>query len=105
MKLYIASLWTTKAFTVSSSAEKTNFQVHVKHETSRWESDQLPDHLVSWTTRSSAVIINYNLHHNTIDIHIHRQLPAECPAKPLSFFFSDTLSVSSEEMGVLEVET
>lgn len=30
--------------------------------------------------------------------HIDRHLPAECPAKPLSFFFSDTLFGSPEEM-------
>lgn len=82
--------------------------MHVKHETSGRESDQLPDHLVSWTTKSIIIIIYHNLHHYTTDIHsfhIDRHLPAECPAKPLSFFFSDTLFGSSEEMGDLDVDT
>lgn len=88
--------------------KKKLWQVCVKHETGGRESDQLPDRLVSWTSRSSIIIIYCNLHHHTKDIHsfhIDRHLPAECPAKPLSFFFSDTLFGSSEEMGVIDVET
>lgn len=35
--------------------------------------------------------------------HIDRHLPAECPAKPLSFFFSDTLFGSSGRNGHVSV--
>lgn len=57
---------------------------------------------------SSSIVSHSNLHHHSTDIHsfhIDRHLPAECPAKPLSFFFSDTLFSSSEEMDVLDVAT
>lgn len=86
--------------------KKRNFQVQVKHETSGREGDQLPDRLVSWTSRSN-IIIYCDLCYTT-DIqsfHIVKQLPAECPAKPLSFFFSDTPFGSSEEMTVLDVKS
>lgn len=48
---------------------------------------------------SSFIIISTITQQTFNSFHIDRHLPAECPAKPLSFFFSDTLFGSSEKMG------
>lgn len=97
--MYIAPVWTIKAPLL---LEKETFKCKSNMKPGRRESDQSPDRLVSWTFEKQNTIVRYYNRTTVIQtdirsFHIDRHLPAECPAKPLSFFFSDSFCSGSSE--------